>query len=312
MTTEALPIHDDLTYADPSEINDRWEHAMSTMYTPASIRMDPVALRSGVNSLIRYGIDDLAVVDLECTPCTVTHSQRDADNGAEIVAVIFIQSGREHVGLNSDRATLSGGEVILWDPRDETTFSVPGRVTKRNLLLPRAELQAVLGRRVDLAALRPAGPCLDLLAGILPTLTRSHGDLRTSESRALRNAAIELVAGALGRDRGVPIGAHPQLRGQIDRWIDKHLAEELTPVRIAAEHAISVRTLNRLFSQHNETLSSYVRRRRLERAKDEVVRTGAALSEIAHRWGFSDGSHFTRSFTATFGSPPSALRRRSD
>jgi AraC family transcriptional regulator, positive regulator of tynA and feaB len=58
---------------------------------------------------------------------------------------------------------------------------------------------------------------------------------------------------------------------------------------------------------------NYVRRRRLERAKDDVLKSSAALSDIAHRWGFSDESHFTRSsFTAAFGNPPSALRRHTN
>ena len=51
-----------------------------------------------------------------------------------------------------------------------------------------------------------------------------------------------------------------------------------------------------------------VRVRRLARAREELTETAQPVSVIAHRWGFSDTSHFSRSFKAHYGSSPTDYR----
>lgn len=50
-------------------------------------------------------------------------------------------------------------------------------------------------------------------------------------------------------------------------------------------------------------------RQRLERACEMMERSGESLSAIAHHCGFSDQSHFTRSFRSAVGRSPAAWRR---
>jgi AraC family transcriptional regulator, positive regulator of tynA and feaB len=48
------------------------------------------------------------------------------------------------------------------------------------------------------------------------------------------------------------------------------------------------------------------RRRRLERARDELLVPGHiyTVSDVAARWQFSDASHFIRSFRHRYGETP--------
>ena len=48
--------------------------------------------------------------------------------------------------------------------------------------------------------------------------------------------------------------------------------------------------------------------RRLARAREDLTDSDLPVSTIAHRWGFSDPSHFTRSFKARYGSSPREYR----
>jgi AraC family transcriptional regulator len=53
----------------------------------------------------------------------------------------------------------------------------------------------------------------------------------------------------------------------------------------------------------------YVLQRRIDRAREMLIRTEAPLSEIAVNTGFADQSHFARHFHRLVGVAPSAFRR---
>jgi AraC family transcriptional regulator len=55
-------------------------------------------------------------------------------------------------------------------------------------------------------------------------------------------------------------------------------------------------------------VGEYVRRVRVEFARDAVVNTDAPLVEIAYRAGFADHSHFTRTFKRLTGMTPYEFR----
>jgi AraC-like DNA-binding protein len=126
------------------------------------------------------------------------------------------------------------------------------------------------------------------------------------EVTSARNAVLELLGGAL---RPSPESStNADLRHQVDRWIQKNLGADLTLANTAATHAISVRTLSRLYRSGGETFGCYVRRLRLRRARMELMTSDDAIATIAYRWRFSDASHFTRRFVDEFGSTPSTIR----
>jgi AraC-like DNA-binding protein len=95
----------------------------------------------------------------------------------------------------------------------------------------------------------------------------------------------------------------------MDRWIDLHLRDaNLTPDALAIAHAVSPRTVYRLFARDGETVGSVVRARRLSRARLDLRDAETTVSTIASRWGFADAGHFSRSFRKTYGVTPSEYR----
>ena len=68
--------------------------------------------------------------------------------------------------------------------------------------------------------------------------------------------------------------------------------------------------LLRVFRRHHgTTIATYVRRRRIERARIEVAKGDRPLSMIALDAGFADQSHFTRVFRQAFGETPARYAR---
>ena len=81
---------------------------------------------------------------------------------------------------------------------------------------------------------------------------------------------------------------------------------------LAAEFAISRRTLQRLFARHIGAAPKQVLQRfRRQRAVDRLGEPGRPdLARIAAELGYADQSHLTRDFRATLGRGPAALARR--
>ena len=95
---------------------------------------------------------------------------------------------------------------------------------------------------------------------------------------------------------------------------DSRLAEpELSAAMLARELNVSVRTLQRAFSSAGESVTAYIRRRRLEEARLALsVPSGrVSVTELAARWQFADGSHFTRAFKKRYGRTPTDYARSS-
>jgi len=262
----------------------------------------------------RWWIDDLALVDCECGPCSGTRQRRQiADTDGEFVVVLMTRAGRETVSQGDAEASLQPGDAVVWNSTAPARFQVWEPLAKRSLLIPRAALEEVGGR-----AGTPAGVMLDgsapatrLLVSYLDTLSEALPALGTSAVAAARNATLELLMGALRVERDVPstTAAQPALRAAMDRYIERHLLDgALTLNEIAVAHGVSVRTVNRVFNATGETVGEVIRVRRLARAREELTDSDTPVSVIAHRWGFSDPSHFTRSFKAHYGASPREYR----
>ncbi|UTV28821.1 AraC family transcriptional regulator [Photobacterium atrarenae] len=95
---------------------------------------------------------------------------------------------------------------------------------------------------------------------------------------------------------------------QIVHYIEKHLDEDLSLERLAAQFAMSVSNLQRRFKQHlNLTVSGYIRQRRLEIAKQQLERGQVTITEAAYEAGYQHPSNFTNAFKRAFGVPPQRI-----
>ena len=93
-------------------------------------------------------------------------------------------------------------------------------------------------------------------------------------------------------------------------YIEHHLDGPLTLSELAAFAGLSVFHFLRCFKQcAGMPPHAYVRRRRIERAKQLLARGEATIAEVAFRCGFSDQSSFARTFHRVAGVTPREFRR---
>jgi AraC-like DNA-binding protein len=227
------------------------------------------------------------------------------------LGVTVARRGRETVVAGDATANLSPGNGVVWRSDQPARFWVHEPQAKLTLIVPIVAL-ADVSRGTELfkaVALDGAAPSTRLLTGYMEVLSRTTDGLTAPALSAARRAALELVAAAVRQHTDLAAGPASVPLAVMEAWIEKRLpAGDVTPAAIAAAHGMSVRSVYRVFEEVGETVSGFVRTRRLARACRDLVAGTDPVSQIAVRWGFSDASHFARAFRAQYGCAPRDYR----
>ncbi len=67
-----------------------------------------------------------------------------------------------------------------------------------------------------------------------------------------------------------------------------------------------------IFAAHDDSVSAYLLRRRLEETARQIRDPkwrGHTITELAFGWGFNSAAHFARSFRERYGTAPRDYRR---
>jgi AraC-like DNA-binding protein len=103
----------------------------------------------------------------------------------------------------------------------------------------------------------------------------------------------------------------PAWAQELKEIIQDHIDTNLSLKEISRSLDINPSYLSREFSRYFEDLSfgEYIRKHRIEKAKELMATKEYTLTEIAYLTGFSDQSHFTRIFKRHTGRNPSSYRK---
>lgn len=112
---------------------------------------------------------------------------------------------------------------------------------------------------------------------------------------------------------GATTHGRPAVRRAVD-YIEGNLARPISVADVADAAGVSLRTLQAFFADDlNQTPSSFIRNRRLERARADLADappgSGTTVTQIANRWGFTHLGRFATSYHQRFGEPPSQTLR---
>jgi AraC-like DNA-binding protein len=179
--------------------------------------------------------------------------------------------------------------------------------------------QYVIGLPAELVTPRLADPwTAGVATGALPALlSRRTRHLFSRASRFTReeagllaNQLADLVVVSFGASgSGERPASRIVLQGAMDEAMRRLDDRTLAADDLARRVNVSRRTLEKLFAARGLTVHSWLLRRRLERAREDLETTGVPIEVLAHRWGFADRTHFSRVFRAQFGCSPAQYRR---
>jgi AraC-like DNA-binding protein len=225
--------------------------------------------------------------------------------------------GSVRVTQESRRSVVDPGRFVVLDTtfgyelafEDAATLIVI-RIPREVIGIPPILMQKITGTGIGVDG--------DLIAIIMPMLVRLADDLivfsRHSPARLAHNLTDLLTTVLLEHlSAAVPHGSAPGLLLQITSYLDDHLGDsDLTAETVASAVYISPRYLRKLFEGQHVKVSDWIRARRLETCRRQLVDPVFAdepISAVAARWGFSDPAQFSRLFRATYGHSPREYRR---
>jgi len=184
------------------------------------------------------------------------------------------------------------------------------------LLLPRQSLISHLGFEPRGGVYRRGGTAAGRL---LLDLIRSSGTEAAASTLAhsyMRLAVYDLV-GALFAPADPALSRHAdKLFRRVQAVITDSFADpDFGPCEAAARAGISLRYLQKLFTQHRSTCSEFIYSLRLDHAarllnRRTTLNQSRPLSDIAYACGFRDYTHFARKFRQRFGHAPGAHSAR--
>ena len=156
-----------------------------------------------------------------------------------------------------------------------------------------------------------------ILIKFVETAAAEMDALSTAEWQALEQGIADLFLTMVAGGESAGAATTPSLVALFNRVtlaIERRLHDpDLTAGRIARAEGISERYLQKLFEQNGVSFSSYLRDRRLQRARTALIAPGgirAPVADVAYRCGFSDAANFNRLFKERFGAPPGVFRSR--
>jgi len=215
-------------------------------------------------------------------------------------------------------ASLKAGDFALLDPL--LTYSARFSSGSKLLVLktPRRALEARVGQTREMVAIPLLGsnPEFGWTSSFLAMLPEIPDSMTQAAKEIAKEQTLDLIALSLMKAIG---WSNPRISSarttallNVRAAIESRLSDPtLDPASVAEAAGISVRYANSLLAERSTSITRLIRTRRLERCRmalEDPLQTHRTISEIAYGWGFSDMTHFGKSFKVMFNIAPRDYR----
>jgi AraC family transcriptional regulator, positive regulator of tynA and feaB len=282
-------------------------------YSPEGI--EPKAFTGWVRP---FGVCGFTALDIGANAHRVERTYRDARlDGVDQYAALFQVGGRAEMAHNDRAVRLAVGDVVLIDATRPMTYVADNDSRTWNIVtlnLPREMLVSHLGFEPQGGVCRYGGTTAGrLLFELIRNADNGEASSASPADSYMQLAVYDLVGALFAPSDPWPVSRlGDKLFTRIQAVIGDGFANpDFGPVEAAAEAGISLRYLQKLFTQRGSTCSEFIYSLRLNHAARLLQRraslgTSQPVSEIAYACGFRDYTHFARRFRQRFGYSPGA------
>ncbi|WP_323741214.1 helix-turn-helix domain-containing protein [Microbacterium sp. VKM Ac-2870] len=291
--------------------------AASDFYVPLRLTVDHPERFAG--RIRASSLDEIHVSEITARSHTVERTPELIARGSRSYYKLSLQLAGSGLLIQDRReAMLRPGDIAVYDTERPYTMVFDDDFRMMVVMFPQTLLNLPPEAIGQLTAVRFAeGEGIGgMIAPFLARMVENLDVLSGATGARLALNAVDLVSTMFASELGVAATptTHDVLMLRVRSYIEEHLGEsDLGPSEIAAAHFISTRHLHGIFRERDTTVSTWIRTRRLERARRDLIDPmlmGYSIGAIAARSGFVDAAHFSRLFKSTFGESPSELRGR--
>ena len=295
---------------------DDFRRAVSDSFVPLQVTSErPDSFRGIIRSI---EAEDVHLSELSAGEHTVTRTPELITRSDRLCyKVSLLLSGTGLLIQDNREVLLHPGDMAIYDTHRPYSLVFDDSFRTLVVMFPQGLIDLPSEMVGQLTAVRMSGAdgLGAIVAPFLAQLAGNMDQLGGATGIRLAHTTIDLMTTMLASELDLddrPDNGHRALLRRIHHYIDENLGSpDLGPRQIAAAHYISTRHLHGIFHEQDTTVSSWIRSRRLERCRRDLldpVYVDRPVAAIAARWGFVDAAHFSRVFKAEYGRSPSRLR----
>lgn len=300
----------------PSERFDFWREVVCQHFVPATSHSESREAFQG--RLTSCELGQFGAGLLEATPHLWTRDARQIRvDGRDDFLLGMVVSGEGRLTQDDRTVHQMPGQLILYDARRPFDYRITDKTivfrVRRSTLLSHAKM----GEALCVTHLGEGSPLRDILGATLQHCVNvpDHPPPGHAVAAHLGASIFNMLLALLELKTGeMPISMSSCQVVQLERVKRQIMANlgdpSLSCEKLAQQAGTSVRTLNRLFGTLGTTPMRWVWQQRLEATRRDLVEGRAkTVTEAALRSGFSELSHFSRSFKSRYGVTPRSLLR---
>ena len=292
-----------------------WKEIMSRLGLP----VDDVPREPGFHGSVSFHESPLGMEFAMVSASAHQISGKYLEQSDAIWLVVIIH-GRAQLHSDDGFEDLHPGYIAYGPCRAEATMRFHESFQMLHIRIPRLTLSArVLSpSSMKIGFLHAKSGLAYVFSQLLCATAKTLDEITSAELRPVELAVTELLISCLGEEKaafglGGVAGAKASHLHSICQAVETELSDpDLNLKTVAAGHGVSTRYLQKLFTTAGTTFSHYLRNRRLERSKADLVsplHNQLSISEICFRWGFNGSAHFSRVFRNKYGVSPREYKR---
>lgn len=307
-STEAVPHRQKIDY---------WHSLLGDTFT--SLESLPIERQSFSGKLQKAKLGSIGISEVCSTPCKVNHARSMISR--ETVPYFLVHMQLKGCSMNRQdgrEALLEAGDFALCDSTRPYDLSFNDMNDMLVLRIPAKNLKRYMTMPEDMTCVRMDGKAgMSNFASTMLTGLWENFDSELDEGSQVSLSdvllkTLSVAYGVIHKTKVAESSSQGVRRIQVRQFIENHLnRSDLTPALVANKLSMSVRYLHILFENEGETVNQFIRRRRLEEAKNQLAdprSRNLTISEIAYGLGFNHLTHFGRVFKAEFGISPKSFR----
>lgn len=275
-----------------------------------------------IGEVATYSRSGLPLANLRTNAGLISRINPNPDREDDQYCFLVSQrSGHAQITQYGQTVHLIPGDLLLMDSVAAVEISPYGLIEHESLSLSRHEVVKRLGNQFKAFGKISSGKaCGRMLRVLMEQMHQDplNGQGEQDDGESIQSAFVSLLGSAFEekestRDTSSSLSGN-SFRSYVQKVIDESLAQPgLSPAGLAERLNISVRHLYRLFEEQDDSVCRYIQRMRLKRSAADLSNPylkSESITSIAHKWGFTDSAHFSRSFKKQFEQSPKDFRSR--
>ncbi|WP_426004326.1 helix-turn-helix domain-containing protein [Paenarthrobacter sp. NyZ202] len=293
-----------------------WNQAVNDAFVPLSVAAADVKEFDG--GLINQTVGPVFLSAVSGTASHVSRGPREISaNDPGLVKLGLQLRGYSVVAQDGREAALTPGDFAIYDTTRPYDLYFDDAFRMMVVMFPPEALHLNRKSIATLTASRVSGRqgLGSLTSALLGAVAKQLHEGSVTDAASVSDALLNLIS-AVFAERVPPSSplSHERLAlmERIEAFVASRLSDpELSVSDIAAAHNVSVRYLQKLFEERDDTVSAWLRRQRLEKCRTDLLDPRLQtrpVSVVGMHWGFTDASSFSRAFKSAFGYSPSEYR----